>query len=149
MAQAYRLSHAVAFVFLDLDDFKALNDTHGHAMGDAVLYTFGTVLRQSARQGDTVGRLGGEEFGWLLPGATEPDAVRAAERLLHTFRQITAQQGVRCTCSAAVAALRATGPAPLSAWDLGRFADRALYQAKAAGKDRVVVTAPPDAGETA
>ncbi|MCL5972187.1 MAG: GGDEF domain-containing protein [Firmicutes bacterium] len=144
VAQAYRLRHSVAFVFLDLDDFKALNDTHGHAMGDAVLYTFGTILRQSARQGDTIGRLGGEECGWLLPGATVPDAVAATDRLLATFRRTTAEAGHRITCSAGVAVLPATTQEPLSAWDLGRLADQALYQAKAAGKDRVVVAATPD-----
>ncbi len=148
VAQAYRLHHAVAFVFLDLDDFKVLNDTQGHAVGDAVLHTFGTILQQSARQGDTIGRLGGEEFGWLLPGAAVPAAVAAAERLLATFRRATTDAGYPITCSAGVAALPEAPHAPFSAWDLGRWADQALYQAKAAGKDRVVVTTTPDAGAT-
>ena len=142
VAQAYRLRHAVAFVFLDLDDFKVLNDTHGHAVGDTILHTFGTILQQLAQQGDTIGRLGGEEFGWLLPGATEPDAVMATERLLATFRCTTADAGYPITCSAGVAALPTATPAPLSAWDLGCWADRALYHAKAAGKDRVWVADP-------
>ncbi len=125
-----------------------LNDTHGHAVGDAILHTFGTILQQLARQGDTIGRLGGEEFGWLLPGAAVPDAVMATERLLATFRRAAADAGYPITCSAGLAVLPTATPAPLSAWDLGRWADQALYQAKAAGKDRVVVTTTPDAGAT-
>ncbi len=147
-AQASRLHQPITFVFLDLDNFKALNDTQGHAMGDAILHTFGTVLRQSARQGDTIGRLGGEEFGWLLPGATVPDAVAATDRLLATFRRTTAEAGHRITCSAGVAVLPATTQEPLSAWDLGRLADQALYQAKAAGKNQVWVAKTPEVSTT-
>jgi diguanylate cyclase (GGDEF)-like protein len=137
VAQAARLHQPITFVFLDLDNFKALNDTYGHAAGDAVLQTFGTVLRHSARQGDTLGRLGGEEFGWLLPGAAVPDAIVAAKRLLATFRRTTTDAGSPITCSAGVATFPEPPQPPLSAWDLGRLADQALYRAKAAGKNQV------------
>lgn len=114
VAQATRLHQPITFVFLDLDNFKALNDTYGHAAGDAVLQTFGTVLRHSARQGDTLGRLGGEEFGWLLPGAAVPDAIMAAKRLLTTFRRTTTDAGSPITCSAGVATFLETTQPPLS-----------------------------------
>ncbi len=136
---AYRVGEVASFLFIDLDNFKQVNDTQGHLTGDAVLREMGRLLRQHVRAEDIVGRLGGEEFGWLLPGAA-PDAARhAAERLLAACRSAEVE-GVRgFTFSAGVASVTGTEPNPLSAWDLAREADRAQYRAKGSGKGRVTL----------
>ncbi len=129
-----------AFVYLDLDDFKQINDTAGHFTGDAVLRAFGALLKAHGRQEDLVGRLGGDEFGCVLSGCTKEEAVNAAHRLLVAF-QATSCDGLArtCTFSAGVAGWQANDPVPESIWDVARPADRALYQAKAEGKGRVAV----------
>ncbi|MDA8345319.1 MAG: GGDEF domain-containing protein [Thermaerobacter sp.] len=134
---AYRARKLVSFVFLDLDDFKQVNDTVGHLAGDAVLRQMGRLLREHVRAEDVVGRLGGEEFGWLLPGAA-PDAARhGAERLLDVCRAAEVAGVHGFTFSAGVAVVTGTEPTPLSAWDLAREADRAQYEAKGTGKGKV------------
>ena len=127
-----------AFVYLDLDDFKQVNDTAGHLTGDAVLRTFGALLKDHGRQEDLIGRLGGEEFGWVLSGCTIEEAVQAANRLLAAF-QATHCEGLTRSCafSAGVAGWQVNDPMPESVWDVARPADRALYHAKAEGKGRV------------
>ncbi len=129
-----------AFVYLDLDDFKQVNDTAGHLTGDVVLRKFGALLKAHRRQEDIIGRLGGEEFGWALSGCTTEEAVSAANRLLAAF-QATHCDGLAGTCafSAGVAGWQENDPVPDSVWDVARPADRALYQAKAGGKGRVKV----------
>ena len=74
-----------AFVYLDLADFKQVNDSAGHFTGHAVLRTFGALLKAHGRQESIVGRLGGEEFGWVLSGCTTEEAAHAANRLLAAF----------------------------------------------------------------
>ena len=76
LLRAERLGGATALVFADLDDFKAVNDLHGHPAGDAVICAFAELLRESVREIDTPGRFGGEEFVLLLPGT---DAAGAAK----------------------------------------------------------------------
>jgi diguanylate cyclase (GGDEF)-like protein len=129
-----------AFGYLDVDDFKQVHDTAGHFTGDAVLRKFGSLLKVHVRQEDIIGRLGGEEFGWVLSGCTTEEAVIAANRLLAAF-QATHCDGLAGTCafSAGVAGWQENDPAPASVWDVARTADHALYQAKAQGKGRVAV----------
>ena len=71
----------LALLYLDLDDFKRINDTHGHSIGDQVLIAIATLLRQSIRKTDIIGRLGGDEFAILLPRASNPNALRKAYQL--------------------------------------------------------------------
>ena len=128
---ARRHGRPMAVAMIDLDGFKAVNDRHGHEVGDGVLVAAGEALQRALRAEDVIGRLGGEEFLALLPDTDAEAAARAAERL-----------------RAAVAA--SDGPVPVTAsvgWavllpgeepdDLVRRADEALYAAKADGKDRV------------
>ncbi|NMP23983.1 GGDEF domain-containing protein [Sulfobacillus harzensis] len=143
VALAYRHQQPLAFAFLDLDDFKQINDHYGHATGDAVLRAFGQYLRQQARAGDIVGRLGGEEFGWLLPGATVTDAQVAVERFLTLVRSDPIEQNPEITFSGGIAGLTGHETHPLSAWELAEAADRALYQVKAAGKAQIVMASSP------
>ncbi len=128
------------FAYLDLDDFKQVNDLLGHQAGDTVLQAFGTLLRTHARHHDLVGRLGGEEFGWILSGCTTEDALAPVQRLLAAFHQMDGVScGGPCSFSAGVAGWQEGLPPPVSVWDIAQRADRALYQAKTHGKGCVEV----------
>lgn len=126
-----------AFVYLDLDNFKQVNDTAGHYVGDTVLRAFGTLLQTHARHDDLVGRLGGEEFGWMLVNCSVGEAVTAVTRLLTAFRATPCEGLPPCSFSAGVAGWTDDAPVPSSVWDIARQADHALYAAKAQGKGRV------------
>lgn len=132
-----------AAVLVDIDRFKGINDTLGHAAGDAVLVQLAARLQHHARGGDTVGRIGGEEFLLILDDVHPAQAVPSAERLcrrigdqpvpaLEHVVPVTASLGV------AVATLE-----DASAEAVIARADRALYRAKADGRNRVVVDLPP------
>jgi diguanylate cyclase (GGDEF)-like protein len=124
----------IGIVIGDLDHFKAVNDTFGHATGDAVLRDVAYLLRKQLRAFDLVYRLGGEEFLLLLPGADADRASDIAERL----RQAIAEAplgGQRVTMSFGVAATEPGERFDLA--DVAAAADRALYEAKTAGRDRV------------
>jgi diguanylate cyclase (GGDEF)-like protein len=131
----------LALAALDIDHFKRINDRHGHAAGDIVLQRVAHALRVALRPGDAIGRTGGEEFLALLVGATEDDALGAAERLRAAVADIDCTglpAGVRPSISIGVAAW--TGPDDtLDA--LCRRADAALYAAKEGGRNRVELAA--------
>ena len=126
-------------VLIDLDDFKQINDRHGHAAGDAVLRDVARTIRQSVRTGDLAGRWGGEEFAILLPGAEAEQAVRVMQRLraaVAAMRIDVDGTAVGCTASIGVATLREHD----NGFDgLLVRADRAMYRAKSGGKNRVMV----------
>jgi diguanylate cyclase (GGDEF)-like protein len=137
VARAERLGTPLSLVLADLDDFKAVNDLHGHATGDEVLRSFAAVLRATVRESDVAGRWGGEEFMLLLPGADGAGAAQLADRirLALAAHPVTDAEGATfgVSCSFGVAEHRpGTDPGALFA-----SADRALYRAKRAGKDRV------------
>lgn len=137
-ARAHREGQSLAFVFFDVDNFKAINDTYGHAVGDAVLHALGGVLRRSIRQGDILGRLGGEEFGWLMAAVTADDARIAAERVLIRCQTLSVHGLKGIGLSGGLAVATNTASPPITAWDLARRADRGLYQAKTHGKGRII-----------
>lgn len=129
-----------AFVALDLDHFKRINDTWGHPVGDSVLIAVAGVLRGQVRADDPVGRLGGEEFLVVLPGASAEEAEARAERLRQSVADV-AIPGVPggVTASFGVASATAAGSQDAAArYDaLYAAADAALYAAKRDGRDRV------------
>ncbi|MDI3491951.1 MAG: diguanylate cyclase [Thauera sp.] len=129
-----------SLLMIDLDHFKRVNDTYGHATGDEVLRNLAALARQTLRQSDVIGRVGGEEFAALLPDDDAASAVQTAERLrkaLETHPVITADGvQVMVTASIGVTRLRATDEKPEA--PLGR-ADEALYLAKNQGRNRVVL----------
>ena len=130
-------SGPVSLVVGDIDSFKAINDTYGHATGDEVLRSIGTVIRHELRNGDIAGRLGGEEFAILLPDTGRSEALALVERLRHRLEQAGHEclpNGTRVTASFGIAQ-RVPGES-LDQW-LDR-ADRLLYAAKAAGRNRSV-----------
>ena len=133
-----------AVLMLDLDYFKRINDTWGHAAGDAVLRQVGEAINAQIREVDVCSRLGGEEFAVLLTGAAPLAAREFAERLRRRIADITVMHegnNIKVTASIGVAALRATDDDADAA--LMR-ADRALYGAKEAGRDRVEIIATGD-----
>ena len=138
VADASRTQSPLAIVLFDLDGFKAINDTFGHGPGDEVLKLFGAAATKTLRNSDLIGRLGGEEFGAILPGASIGAAYVAAERIRVAFAGAAATLGngtIKATVSAGIA--QAQAGATLDS--LVQAADLALYRAKLQGRDRVEV----------
>ncbi len=142
LARAERSAVNAAWVMIDLDHFKAVNDTHGHPTGDRVLAALSSLLRRRLRQSDTIGRYGGEEFAVILDDLREAEAVRLMTRVLEEFGKEehagSGSETFRVTFSAGVAMLRPS--MDLDQWR--STADRALYDAKKAGRNRVVTAEP-------
>jgi diguanylate cyclase (GGDEF)-like protein len=136
-ARLRRYGEHYALLAVDVDHFKAVNDRHGHATGDAVLVQLGALLRDMARDVDTVARLGGEEFCLLLPQGDLAGARLAAERLCHAVRQAVWPQ-VEGPLTVSVGVALASGRDENPQAVLAR-ADAALLRAKASGRDRVVL----------
>jgi diguanylate cyclase (GGDEF)-like protein len=139
-ARASRYNNALSLVFLDIDDFKKLNDTLGHPAGDRVLAEFATLVAGGARANDFAARYGGEEFSIILPHTDATMAARVAERIRRAVAEfvfIEDEQPTRITVSAGVATFPSTRGVD-SVDELVRAADVALYQAKDQGKDCVV-----------
>ncbi|WP_369131737.1 diguanylate cyclase [Modestobacter sp. I12A-02662] len=131
LSLAGRTDSSLAVVILDLDRFKALNDTYGHLAGDDVLRAVGAALRQCTRQGDLVARYGGEEFVLLLPGATERDVIGAARRVRVALRGVPGPRQITASLGIAVRPDQGGTVAELLA-----AADQALYAAKQGGRDQ-------------
>ena len=135
-----------AFVFVDLDQFKLVNDTCGHLAGDELLRQIALILREEARASDLVARLGGDEFGLLLPGCESEEAGTIAERLRgaiekHGFtwdkRSFVVTASIGCACIA---------EPDISMEEALRQADIACYGAKERGRNRVQMYRPSDTG---
>lgn len=136
-ARAKRHGYPVSVVVLDLDRFKAINDTHGHAAGDGVLVHFVQVMQQMMRASDVLGRMGGEEFAVLLPQTALDGALAIADRLRAAIEATPAPHAphpIAFTVSAGVSEV-AAGEVDVDE-ALGR-ADRAMYRAKDLGRNRV------------
>jgi diguanylate cyclase (GGDEF)-like protein len=129
--------HPVSVVYFDLDRFKAINDTLGHAVGDHVLRVVADVASRVVRDLDVLARLGGEEFVVVLPGSDAGQAVQLAERLRRTLPdELEVGVGVRLTASFGVTDLR---PGESATSVLGRV-DMLMYRAKNDGRDRVMTS---------
>jgi diguanylate cyclase (GGDEF)-like protein len=137
-ARFARQNEPSAVLLLDIDHFKAINDSLGHAAGDAVLVSIANCCRDQIRAGDAFGRIGGEEFAILLGNVTLGEAAAAAERFrsLIASSKIVAFPDLQVTASIGVAALT-TDVASMDAW-LAR-ADAAMYAAKQSGRNRCCV----------
>lgn len=140
MFQHYRQSgQPFSVMVLDIDHFKALNDTHGHAVGDDVLRALSNRLSGALRQNDVIVRYGGEEFVVVLAGCDLDVAMQQAERLLAQVRAEPFQshgQTHAVTVSAGVASVTELESARLTTTNLIELADQRLYEAKRAGRDR-------------
>jgi diguanylate cyclase (GGDEF)-like protein len=140
--RALRSDVPLALAMFDLDHFKQINDRHGHAAGDRVLCDFGSLLQRELRGGDTLARVGGEEFAVVLFGGGLDDGIAFAERIGSELSRRSGSEGPALSASAGVAELTAEQRTPES---LLLVADRALYAAKAAGRRRVAVWRDGDA----
>ncbi|WP_432498743.1 diguanylate cyclase domain-containing protein [Kineococcus gypseus] len=132
---------AVSLLFVDLDDFKPVNDELGHAAGDALLVEVAARLRHLAPVGSTCARLGGDEFAVLVHGLDREDSARLAEDLVRSLRRPVQLEGTAVRIGASVG-VAATGgadgtPVPFSGAHLVRAADAAMYEAKNTGKNAV------------
>jgi diguanylate cyclase (GGDEF)-like protein/PAS domain S-box-containing protein len=137
MARAKREAYPLALIMVDLDHFKRINDTYGHATGDAVLKAMASILLNGAREGDIICRYGGEEFLVVLPNMSTEQAMARASAWQVTLRQSPVQHGTFLVASTLSAGI-ATYPGNSSDIEtLLRLADDALYRAKANGRDRV------------
>jgi diguanylate cyclase (GGDEF)-like protein len=136
---AMRTRSVLTVIYIDMDDFKKINDTFGHAGGDAVLKSFGSVVNKCKRNSDLVGRIGGEEFAMVLHDTDMNGAVALSNKIRALAKSKTVPfegQMIDYNMSIGVAILDKDNP--LSLEQLMRNADSALYQAKALGKDRIV-----------
>jgi diguanylate cyclase (GGDEF)-like protein len=140
LSAARRSGVQIAMLCLDLDGFKEVNDTHGHAAGDALLRTVSVRLRACLREGDTLARVGGDEFAVIQLSAGLPDATRAlASRLIAATREPVALDGQLVFVGLSIGI--AISASNVSAAELAKQADVALYRAKADGRGRFCVFA--------
>lgn len=141
LIRAVRSYTELSFIYLDIDDFKHVNDTYGHDCGDLVLKRLAQILQTSVRHYDVVARMGGEEFAILLPASSCWTGLMLGNRLLNEFRQerFPFDQELSLTFSAGVSSL-ALLQDEVTAEALMKSADKALYEAKRKGKNAVVLT---------
>lgn len=144
IARAMRYGGPVGIVMADLDRFKAVNDEGGHGAGDRVIAAVARILRAQQRPNDVIGRLGGEEFAFVLPGADLEATVLAAERIRESVERLDEEYAgrrfritVSLGCAAAPEARSLASPPAEALETLLREADAALYDAKRLGRNRV------------
>jgi diguanylate cyclase (GGDEF)-like protein len=139
LRRAMRGKQQVALLMLDIDHFKRFNDTFGHQAGDALLRALGNLLKESTRGQDVVCRYGGEEFAFVLAGASLDAARKRAELLREEIKQLNVRHGGQplgaVTLSIGIAVFPDNAD---SAESLLKAADNALYRAKEQGRDRII-----------
>nr|WP_255423112.1 GGDEF domain-containing protein [Undibacterium sp. LX40W] len=138
ISSASRTVTCVAVAMIDLDNFKLVNDTYGHQMGDQVLRTLSHMLKQRLRKSDAVGRYGGEEFIVIFPNTTADVARMVLEKIRVAFSRVVhvSEHGeFKVGFSAGIADSRQTA----NPEELLTIADAALYKAKASGKNQVLL----------
>ena len=140
-ALARRQTGQVAVLFIDLDDFKTVNDSFGHACGDEVLVAAAGRLQTCARAGDTVARLGGDEFALLVEDVTAAQVTAVADRVLDALSEPPVEFSGHTTTLGASIGIAVAGPGETSE-TLLRNADLAMYEAKLEGRSRHVIYEP-------
>ena len=132
-----RRKEPMSCLLLDIDDFKEVNDKHGHIMGDTVLRGFATTIKNQLRIYDLFGRYGGEEFTILLPGTDKKQALEIAERLRVAIEamRVESNSGIQCTVSIGVSTIQPVRETTTE--NFYRLSDKALYLAKDMGKNQV------------
>ena len=135
IARHKRYGGVFSFALVDLDDFKELNDSRGHAVGDEALKILAEVLRKQTRESDTVARLGGDEFGILMPNTQAADSASLCQQLSVKVARRMADAAFPITASIGCTTFEQT---PESTSDVFMKADKAMYSAKAKGKGCVV-----------
>lgn len=141
VARTARLRQSAALLVLDLDNFKYMNDSHGHAVGDAVLCRIAATLQECLRSTDVIGRLGGDEFAVVLPGVSIAQAEVIARDLLDAIRatRVELDSGAQARLTVSIGITTFDGDTDIGATELLVNADIAMYDAKAAGRDRLSI----------
>ncbi|MDP3705506.1 MAG: GGDEF domain-containing protein [Legionellaceae bacterium] len=138
VSRSTRYHHEFSFIFIDIDDFKSINDSYGHAVGDAVLVQITNIFHKNSRKQDVVGRFAGDEFSIILPETNVDSAINFAEKIRKMVQdtQFDTMQGshFQCTISIGITTFPHGAKNSLS---LLRNADNALYRAKKTGKNSV------------
>ncbi|GAB3061245.1 sensor domain-containing diguanylate cyclase [Stenotrophomonas tumulicola] len=150
--RATRHGRPLSVVFIDLDDFKKINDAHGHLTGDEVLRAFASMLQEQLRASDTVARYGGEEFVALLPNTSETAALEVIRRILANVvstPMVMLQEGPLFVTFSAGVATQGGNERFADVQDLLRAADDVLYRSKNLGRNRVIARARTDTAATA
>ncbi len=132
-------THSYAMLFMDLDHFKEVNDSAGHAVGDELLRNIGAVLRQVVRKGDTAARLGGDEFAILMDGCGASEAMDVATMILARIRSFQLTGGERCRRITASIGIACSADLCASPARILEAADQACYRAKRGGRNRVEI----------
>ncbi len=132
-----RYGYPFSLIMLDLDNFKSINDTYGHLVGDRVLREIGTILKSYLRAKDIPARTGGEEFTIILPGIRKEDALKVAERLRRVLENHLIDVGGKKVNVTASFGVVDAGEGFSDIEDMLREVDRRLYEAKRKGKNRV------------
>jgi diguanylate cyclase (GGDEF)-like protein len=135
--QARRRGSLIALLAIDLDKFKPINDTHGHAVGDMVLVELARIMKHTARDTDAVARVGGDEFIVLLPDAGWQGAMTFAERLRHSVDNHVFGENAQLRLTISVGIALARGTDDVTAEYLLEEADRSLYRSKEGGRNRI------------
>ena len=139
-ARAKRNNEVLSLLIMDLDNFKVINDTFGHAAGDEMIREMGNIIRTGFRKTDIAGRIGGEEFAVVLKNASLEEAKKVAEQFRETVARrkvIYGEQEISFTVSIGVAAIRGNTDDINNIEDTLKMADNALYKAKAKGRNCV------------
>lgn len=140
LSAAKRYRTPVSFVLFDIDYFKRVNDDYGHPVGDRMLRLVGQTILSKQREGETVARVGGEEFALLLPHTSGKKAAMGAERIRQAIAQATlADSGHKLSVTVSAGVACTTDHDTHSKETIYRLADQALYQAKEQGRNRVVI----------
>ncbi|MBU0960540.1 MAG: GGDEF domain-containing protein, partial [Proteobacteria bacterium] len=140
--EARRYGHLFALFYLDLDNFKPLNDKYGHEAGDLALQEVARRLQDTVRESDTVSRLGGDEFTILLSRVQNADdATKVASKILDTIGKPFLIQGKQSTLGVSIG-ICLSSPELTSADKLIKNADTAMYAAKAQGRNRFIFSSP-------
>ncbi|HEX3704362.1 MAG TPA: sensor domain-containing diguanylate cyclase [Vicinamibacterales bacterium] len=148
LQRAQRHALSVGLLMIDVDDFKAVNDTYGHLVGDTVIRSIADILRRSVRVFDICTRFGGEEFAVVMPGSAADDAARIAERIRQRVQNSSSADPGLASLKVTVSIGLAVSRPDMSPRDLIGGADMALYQAKRAGKNRVRTAGTGEGGGT-
>jgi diguanylate cyclase (GGDEF)-like protein len=125
-------------LFIDVDDFKKINDTYGHAIGDDALKEIGCILKSSARESDIPARCGGDEFAIMLPNTNNDGAHNTAIRISKTIQHHELIGANNCKLSVSIGHATLIGNNVTSYDALVKLADDAMYKSKSQGKGRVI-----------
>lgn len=130
LERAERQKQILSFMVIDIDDFKKINDTYGHDIGDKILIQLSNVIKENMRKYDTIGRVGGEEFAIIASNCSKDESIIIAERIRESIEKFSFYNNIELTVSIGISNNKHE--------NIFRSADRAMYRSKDFGKNRVI-----------